>query len=267
MGGPSVGRERRTVFGEVAQLYDDARPSYPDALVDAVLGFADAQRPTTLEIGAGTGKATALFAARGLEIHALEPNDAMAQIAERNTAAFPAVAVEPAGFEDWDPAGRRFDLVISAQAWHWVDPDQRCSLARRVLVTGGSIALFWNRPVWDHCPLRPALDDVYEGVADTLEEEGLCFPSPKAPQIIEGVGEELESSGLFGPVQQHRFSWSETYSTERYLKLLRTLSDHRMLPPHQRAALLTNVGKVIDEAGGAITIDHETHLHLSQTLP
>jgi hypothetical protein len=54
------------VFGEVAELYDQARPSYPAVLFDDVIAFAP-QSPRVLEVGAGTGKATVLLAERGLE--------------------------------------------------------------------------------------------------------------------------------------------------------------------------------------------------------
>jgi hypothetical protein len=54
---------RRLAFGSVAELYDRSRPSYPPALVDDVLGLVGVA-PRVLEVGAGTGKATVLFAAR-----------------------------------------------------------------------------------------------------------------------------------------------------------------------------------------------------------
>jgi hypothetical protein len=68
------------VFGEVAELYDAHRPGYPGELIDDVVGLAglepDAGR--VLAVGAGTGKAAALFAARGYSVTAIEPSAAMA---------------------------------------------------------------------------------------------------------------------------------------------------------------------------------------------
>ncbi len=55
--------DQRLAFGSVAELYDRARPSYPEALVDDVIAFAGVMPPTRLlEVGAGTGKATRLRA-------------------------------------------------------------------------------------------------------------------------------------------------------------------------------------------------------------
>lgn len=90
-----MARERRLAFGEVAEQYDRTRPSYPDALVDDVLALAptDHGAARALEVGAGTGKATVMFAARGASVVALEPSPEMAAIAERNTARYTNVVI------------------------------------------------------------------------------------------------------------------------------------------------------------------------------
>ena len=129
---------RRLSFGGVAELYDRSRPSYPPALVDAVLEFAGAgEGDRALEVGAGTGKATVLFAERGLHVVAIEPSADMAEIARRNTAAYENVTIEEAEFERWRPDGREFRVLFSGQAWHWVAPDIRYERARAALETGG----------------------------------------------------------------------------------------------------------------------------------
>src|SRR6202011_1770021 len=98
--------QRRLVFGDVAELYDRVRPSYPCALVDDILEFSGARAGAhALEIGAGTGKATRLFAERGLRILGLEPSAEMAGIARRNTADYEGVAIEQTEFEGWSPPG------------------------------------------------------------------------------------------------------------------------------------------------------------------
>src|SRR5712692_3838624 len=94
-------REERFIFGEVAGLYDQARPGYPEALVDDVLAYVGQVSPRVLEVGAGTGKATVAFAARGLQILAIEPAPEMAAMASRNCEAFPGVTVEVTTFEEW----------------------------------------------------------------------------------------------------------------------------------------------------------------------
>src|SRR5918995_4633622 len=164
MGGGAAGeRDQGTVFGEVAEIYDRVRPGYPDALVDDVIASAP-ETPRVLEVGAGTGKATVPLAARALEVVALEPSVEMAAVARRNCARFPRVDVTVSTFEDWPAQREAFQVLVSAQAWHWAAPEVRYRKAHLVLAPGGVLALFWNRPVWEDSVLRDALDDVYQRV-------------------------------------------------------------------------------------------------------
>ena len=148
----------------MADLYDHARPSYPSALVDDVIDYAGAAGDGTaraLEIGAGTGKATALLAARGLDVLAIEPSAEMAQIARRNLAGYDNVTIEQTEFERWRPSGHEYRLLFSGQAWHWIAPDVRYVAARAALEYGGALAVFWNVPDWSVSDLREELGDVY----------------------------------------------------------------------------------------------------------
>src|ERR1700747_707928 len=61
-----------------------------------------------------------------------------------------------------------FDLVVSAQAWHWIDPERGPAVARRALRPGGVLGVWWNQAGdWDG-PVRAALDAAYERHAQDL---------------------------------------------------------------------------------------------------
>lgn len=140
----AAGGSRGLSFGSVAQSYERDRPGYPDELVDAVLRYAARPVRTALEVGAGTGKATRLFASRGIEVTALEPDAAMAGVLGRTTHILPVRPVVST-FEAFT-AEARFDLVYAAAAWHWTSPATRWGRAVDLLVPGGVLALF-GRPL------------------------------------------------------------------------------------------------------------------------
>jgi SAM-dependent methyltransferase len=263
-----VAADRRLSFGQVAELYDLARPSYPPALVDDVLAFAGASAGyAAVEVGAGTGKATILFAERGLEVLALEPSAEMAEIARSNTAGFPKVAVEEIEFEHWR-ADRPFKLLYSAQAWHWIEPRLRFVRAAQALAADGVIAAFWNRVRWESSPLRAELDDAYRRLAPELG--GPVGAGPMRPTAVDSGdwvrdwrGDAPSAPGFTEP-EWRSYGWVQPYTTSEYLSLLQTHSDHGVLEAPRRRALLDAVGRTIDHAGGVLEIHYVTRLGLAR---
>jgi SAM-dependent methyltransferase len=263
-----VRREQRLVFGEVAELYDRHRPTYPDAVVDDLVELA-ALSPgsSVLEIGAGTGKATSMFAARGMRVVAIEPSDEMAAVARRACAAFDGVRIEQGDFESWDPAGRTFPLVFAAQAWHWLDPEVGFAKAAQVLRAGGVLAAFWNRPRWARAALREALIDAYRRAApEVLDETDPMHPanSPSGDetQWRDGVA---ATEGL-GDVEVREYEWSQSYTARDYAALLETHSTVRVLVPERREALVEAVAHAIERHGNAFELPLVTRLYVARAL-
>ena len=256
-------REQRLVFGEVAEQYDRVRPGYPESLVDEVMASASLQPGgAVLEVGCGTGKATVALGARGLRVLAIEPDENMAGVARRNCAGLD-VDVVTASFEDWGGDGQ-FALVLSAQAWHWVQPGLRVEKAHRVLRDGGALALCWNRPDWPDSEVSHALDLAYERIAPGL---GARTPG-RSPQDLgrKACTDELAASPLFGPLAFTEHPWSTSYDTAMYLELLATQSDHRMLEPATRDQLFDAVAGVVDAAGGSITVSYVADLYVAPRI-
>jgi SAM-dependent methyltransferase len=249
-------RIRAESFGVVAELYDLARPSYPPELVTALL--AGGER-TVLDVGCGTGIAAALFAAAGCEVLGVEVDPRMAALA-----AAKGIEVEVAPFERWEDRGRRFDLVISAQAWHWVVPRAGAEHAASVLAPGGSFGAFWNlgRPPRD---VSAVLAPVYRRLAPEIAKDSSGPVRDHSRVGDTALG--LAACGAFEPAQERWFEWARTYESSAWVDLLRTHSDHLMLAPDRRERLLAAVVEAIDAVGGAFEMHYETALVSAQLRP
>jgi SAM-dependent methyltransferase len=250
--GPEVAAaEQRLIFGEVAEQYDRARPSYPDALFDTILDHGGlVAGDAALEIGAGTGKATRGFLARGIAVHALEPSAGMAAVLRGH-----GVDVEETTFEDWAPRPGAFRLVFAAQAWHWVQSADRYEKAASVLAAGGTLALFWNRGrEWDG-ELGADNDAAYKEHAPHLTGGGHW-------RLDEHL-DEIAAVGAFDGLVKREITWEQRYSRAEWTTLLGTHSDHRMLPEEQRARLHRAVGDVIDRHGGSVDVVYDVQLYLA----
>lgn len=243
-----MAREQRFIFGEDAQLYDRARPSYPAELISDVIGLVGTGA-RALDAGCGTGKATVLLAAAGLNGIGVEADLAMAEVARDQLAGHPDWRVDVSTFERWapNPGDRPVDLLVSAQAWHWFEPEVRFSKAHSLISPGGWLALWWNGAADFDSPARQAIEAVYERYAPEIAHRG--YSGHKRP-----VFEPMPEGVSFGTPFERSYAWSNPYSSTAWVDLLQTQSDHRMLPEEQRGPLLQAVAQAIDSFGG--TFDH-----------
>lgn len=246
-----IDRSRRITFEEVAELYDQVCPGYPESLVDDVLALAEVPSDgRILEIGCGPGNATLLFARRGYRIVAVELGERLAALAIKNCRDYPGVEIHNMAFEDWPTEEDAFDLAIAADAFHWIPPKIGYPKVARALKDSGSAAFFWNVPVDPGTDWSRAIDAVYRERAPGVENPARSFTLDWVRPIIEA---NFAAAGCFGPVTVKEYHWSETYSSEQYLKGLRTFSGHRGLREETRAALFAGIRDVIERAGGQVT--------------
>ena len=244
-------RARALAFGGVAATYDRARPSYPPALIDALVDLAP-QR--VLDVGCGTGKAARLLVERGCDVLGIEPDPSMAAVARGH-----GINVEVAPFEDWDPRGRVYDLIVSGQAWHWVNPEVGIPKAGALLHPGGRLGVFWNRGRPDPTAAA-ALDAVYTRVAPEIARTNLALNLPPEPSDRTA---EFRQGGWFGDVAVRTFPWQTVYDRAGWIEFVSTLADHILLPDAQRLALLGALGDAVDAVGGSVTYRFSTLLRLA----
>jgi SAM-dependent methyltransferase len=248
-------REQRLVFGEVADTYQQARPSYPTGLFDAIAELAGLTAgDRVLDVGAGTGKATEGLVARRFDVTAVEPSPGMAEVLR---ARFPQIAILVSGFEDCSIESGAFALVTAGQSWHWIDPAAGAAKAADGLRPGGWIALFWNTPRLDASEWHDELQPIYARLAPTISHDKLR--ARNSSSVRENI-DQLVSSNRFGPTVTRHVPWSERYTTDAYISLLGTHSDHRLLPDAQRAALHAAIAESIMARGGEIDHPYVTDL-------
>jgi SAM-dependent methyltransferase len=233
---------RALSFGAIADAYERYRPGYPAEMADLVLTYAGRPVLTALEIGAGTGKATRLFAQRGVVVTATEPDAAM--LAELRKHVPPGVTTVQAAFEDLRP-GESYGLVYAAAALHWTNPDGRWPRVASLLEPGGVFASFGG-------PVELADPAVAEAVraarAPYLESDDIPSPDGTPPeQEMQWPGTELERSELFGDVQQQVIGRRLIVSAGDYVGNLSTISAYLQLPASEREQVFSRIRQVLPE--------------------
>ncbi len=220
-------RNDRSLFDRSAEAYDAVRPGYPERMIEDLIhesGVPEAGR--ILEVGCGTGQLTVPLAERGYAITAVELGSNLSRLAAVNLGPFPNATVVCADFERLDVEPIAYDLVVSAQAFHWIEPTIGYPKAHAALRSDGHLALVWNLFPGSETPIHRALDEVYRAFAPQLCGD----PGRRSLEgRVERTMREIRASGLFGEPIVHLYPWTVTYTSAEYLELLRTFSDHLAL--------------------------------------
>jgi SAM-dependent methyltransferase len=150
-------RDRRaSSFGTAASAYAQHRPDYAAAAVRWAL--ADSPGSRVLDLGAGTGKLTAVLRDVGFEPTAVEPDVAMLAELRRT---LPDVRALVGSAERIPLPDSSVDAVVAGNAMHWFDMDAAGPEISRVLVPGGVLAGLWN-----------VVDDRVDWVAELARASG-----------------------------------------------------------------------------------------------
>lgn len=260
---PALSTARALSFGGVAALYDRARPGYPEELFDDIASLLPG--PRVVEVGAGTGKATQSLVSRGLTLTCVEPDPAMAEILVTRCRDQPQVSVVVQPFEAWTPA-TPYDGLVSAQAWHWTDPEGRWERAAAALRPGGLLALFWHVHEWGADPVHQLVDEVYAAY-DLHGSDRPVLASDRPGQPSGWPSDEISAHPSFEDLGVRPYRWSADYTSTDFTAYLDTTSHHRVLPERTREQLSADIAEVVDRyGGGRVTVDRRTDLHLGRRV-
>ena len=257
-------RNQSTVFGEVADLYEKSRPSYPAQLFDWISAVSDISNSAlVVDVGCGTGKSSEWFVRNGHTVVGIEPDPRMAVIASAKLHESNHFTVETVEFQNWLGLAEPADLVISGQAWHWADPLTRFHSAHATLKNQGWLCVFWNQPEGHSDQIHRDIDKIYDLLPSDIKQafDGARLPGSKSAITAASPADEFDESKCFGSVEQFNFSWDLEVTSQSHVENLLTQSTHRLLPSEHRSRLLDGITDVINSHGGSYIQTFNTHAY------
>jgi SAM-dependent methyltransferase len=186
-----------------------------------------------LDLGAGTGKLTAILVRLGLDVTAVEPDPAMLAELRRQ---LPSARGLPGSAEEIPLPDGGADAVLCGQALHWFDLDRAVPEIARVLTPGGVLAGLWN------------VDDDRVGWVAALAEISKRKSSVTLLRWRDGASRSrqervLESgSGLFDAAVAREFEHGQRRTAESLLATIATHSHLLVMEEPERSRLLAQIG-------------------------
>lgn len=253
------------LFDVAARDYLVGRPGYPQRVFELLEQRYGLQAGSSvLEVGPGAGQATLPLLAAGARVTAVEPGADLAATLRARTEGH-ELHVIVSRFENVDLPLASFDLVVSATAFHWVDPQIGVAKCASMLRPGGWLALWWT--IWGD-PDRE----------DMLHERLVPLLAAKAPHLLEEGragghyaaarkerAAEFERAGAFGPVDHHVIDWTGQHDAAQARALFASFSPWLALSSDLRKELLDELENlVLHEFGNHIDRPYQTVLYAAR---
>ena len=175
----------------------------------------------------------------------------LAALARRNLERFPNARVETAAFEDWPLPTQKFDAVLAASAFHWLEPNIRLSKPAEALHPGGFLTILHVHHV------RGGTVRFFADTQRHYTQWGMSDDptfQPPAPDDTPTTYPELDQHPAFSHVERRRFEIPMTYSTASYIGWLTTDSLVNTLDHESRSGFLQDIERLIESKyHGAVT--------------
>lgn len=165
------------------------RPDYSSPAINAMLSIAGLKSGAVCDIGAGVAHLTLMLAARGFDVTAVEPNNAMRANGIKRTASLPNVRWFEGTGEQTGQTSQSFNLVTFGSSFNVCDRQVALKETARILRPNGWFACMWN-----HRQLDDPIQDRIESIIKALVP-GYGYGTRRENQTT-----VIEDSGLFGPV-------------------------------------------------------------------
>jgi SAM-dependent methyltransferase len=244
-------------FSNRVENYVKFRPDYPREILTTLhdrTGLHSTWR--IADIGSGTGISTRMFLENGNEVFGVEPNADMRRAGETFLSRFPNFhsidgSAEETALPEWS-----IDTIVSAQAFHWFDPDRCKPEFIRILKPGGWCVLIWNERKTGGSPFL-------EGYEALLKKYSGDYMAVRHERINAKVMEEFFAPNGFNT---HSFPNQQLLDLDATIGRCLSSSYAPAMGDPRHEPMVAELRQLFErtQANGRIVFDYETHAHMGK---
>lgn len=252
----------KTVFNQIISDYAIARPGYPSELYDDIVEFSMLKQDAEiLEIGAGPGQATDYFVKNGYSITALEIGNEQVRYLSDKYSGYRNFKPICSSFENYNCLSETYNLVFSATAFHWIEPEIGYPKAYNLLKKNGTLAVFWHMYsiIREPSEMFNEICKIFQKYAPELDD---FISNDEAEALNRLRFSQIQTNKLFDKPDYKVYRWIDEYTTERYVKLLNSYTDIHEMDEDKRNAVLQSVAEFIESKNGKILVPQEVRLFI-----
>ncbi len=213
-------RRLKKSFSKISNTYQSGRKGYVSKVFLDILGFSKTKKSgIILDVGCGTGLSTFYFAKKGYNIIGLDIGKELLDKAKFYTKNFSNAKYLLGSFEKIKLKPNYFDLIISGQAFHWLNPKVAYKKSAHILKKGGSLAIFAKYHNYSKSELMQKVRKLYLKYCKNYNPAKIG-----AKNFIADFGEGIRKSGLFTIPKIKQYKSEFKYTKKEYKDLILSMS-------------------------------------------
>lgn len=255
--------DERLTFNEDAINYEKWRPTYCKKLFDDIIQYSKLDKSKkVVEVGIGTGQATTPFLMTGCSLTAVEVGKNLADYSKEKFKRHKNFNICNTSFEDFYCDDSSIDLLYSATAFHWIPEEIGYSKAFKLLKSGGTLALFWNKP------FVAREDDILHRKIQSIYQKYKPLSSKLIENDTSRYAKISETIKLFGfkDLKVHLYHGIRKFNSSDYISLLNTYSGHRAMPEFTKQLFESEIEYAIIEYGNVLNVYDTIDLYLARKV-
>jgi ubiquinone/menaquinone biosynthesis C-methylase UbiE len=247
--------EFRKIFDSIPEKFDKWRPKYCKEAFDCIIDKTKMQEnDAVLEIGPGTGQATEPILKTGCDYTGVELGEHFFEVMKNKFRQYKNFHIINGDFENYDFAGRKFNVIYSAAAIQWIPENIAFSRSFELLKPGGYLAMMMQKGDY-----KTPDEDLYEDIEKVYTE----YFHPIIPYSQKMNYANAANYG-FTDFHEYKFESHRQYTADEYIQYIGTHSDHIILMEPEKSKFFDGIKAAVIKHGNIIRFNDTIIVYITR---